>query len=86
MQCYDSQHRLADMSSYYDANGTSYDIGTLEVCINGTYYPSCLDSLPKNICSNIYSDNTSKLVEFAAFLLLKNSAKDKEIVVVEVTN
>ena len=65
VQCYENDHRLANMSSYYTSNNTRYDIGTLEVCINGTYYPSCLDSLPDNICSNIYSYNSSKVVGFA---------------------
>ena len=69
--CYEYETRLANTSSYHDANGTSYYIGTLEVCINGIYYPSCLDSLPENICSNIYSANTSKLVGFVSFLILE---------------
>ena len=62
MQCYESSYRLANESNYYDANGTYYNIGTLEICVNGTYYPSCLDSLPESICSNLYSDNSGKLM------------------------
>ena len=59
--CYDSWHRLANQSTYQDANGTQYNIGTLEVCINGTYYPSCLDSVPENVCSYIYFSHSGRL-------------------------
>ena len=60
--CYDSSYRLANESYYYDVNGTQYYMGTLEICINGTYYPSCLDSLPENVCSYIYSSNSGKQI------------------------
>ena len=53
--CYEYSSRLANASNYRDANGTQYDIGTLEMCVNGAYYPSCLDSLPENICTMLYS-------------------------------
>ena len=61
VECYASDHRLANMSSYDDASGTSYYIGTLEVCVHGTYYPVCLDYLSENTCSYFYYDNAGKL-------------------------
>ena len=62
-ECYGTDYHLASLSYYYDANGNYYyNIGTLEICVNGTYYPSCLDSLPENICSsNLYYSNSGKL-------------------------
>ena len=62
MGCYDYTYRLANESNYNDANGTYYNIGTLEMCINGVFYPSCLDSLPENICSYLYSSFSGKLM------------------------
>ena len=66
VECYGYSYNLANVSNYYDADGTQYYIGTLEVCVNGSYYPSCLDSLPEDICTNIYSSTSGKLIFVAA--------------------
>ena len=54
-------NRLANVSYYTDVDGTRYTIGTLEICVNGTYYPSCLDSLPNDTCSSLNHDDSGEL-------------------------
>ena len=60
-ECNGTEYRLVNQSSYYDDVVNYYDFGTLEICVNGSYYPSCLDSLPDNICSKLFSGNSGKL-------------------------
>ena len=56
MEC--DSNRLANMSNYTDADGTTYRVGTLEICVDGIYYPSCLDSLPNDTCNKLFYGNS----------------------------
>ena len=61
-ECFENDYRLVDQSYIDSTSSNDYVIGTLEICVNGTYYPSCVDFLPKSICSsNLYFYDTCKL-------------------------